>query len=74
MPKRTRSDSKTPTRQILKAAREILTTGGLESVIITALADLLDMSEAALYRHVDSKNEILLETYSRYGSQRAKVA
>lgn len=60
MPKRTRSDSSTRIQQILEAARDILTTGGLESVKIAALAELVGLSEAALYRHVNSKEEILM--------------
>lgn len=60
MPKRTRSDSSTRLRQILDAAQDILTTGGLESVKISALAELVGLSEAALYRHIDSKEEILM--------------
>ncbi|MCH8816389.1 MAG: TetR/AcrR family transcriptional regulator [Chloroflexi bacterium] len=59
MPKRTRSDSSTRLRQILDAAQDILTTGGLESVKIATLAELVGLSEAALYRHVSSKEEIL---------------
>lgn len=59
MPTRTRSDTNTRLRQILDAAQEILTTGGLESVKISALAELVGLSEAALYRHVNSKEEIL---------------
>lgn len=55
MPKRTRSDSSTRLRQILDAAQDILTTGGLESVKISALAELAGLSEAALYRHGNTR-------------------
>ena len=55
MPKRTRSDSSTRLRQILDAAQDLLTTGGLESVKISALAELVGLSEAALYRHGNTR-------------------
>ena len=55
MRKRTRSDSSTRLRQILDAAQDLLTTGGLESVKISALAELAGLSEAALYRHGNTR-------------------
>jgi len=46
--------------QIVKASRRIITTRGMEHLTVRALAEYLDLSEAALYRHVKSKVDIIM--------------
>ena len=56
----TRLDHDTRQRQIVEAAREIITGGGTEALTVNAIAARVGVSEAALYKHVRSKDEVLL--------------
>jgi AcrR family transcriptional regulator len=55
-----RYDHATRQHQIAAAARDIIISGGLASLTIAELAARVGVTEAALYRHVKSKDEILL--------------
>ena len=55
-----RVDHTTRQHQIAAAARDIINGGGLASLTIQELAAHVGVTEAALYRHVRSKDEILL--------------
>ena len=46
-------------QQIVETARKIITDQGMEHLTMEALAKEIGLSEAAIYRHVDSKQEIL---------------
>ena len=56
----TRLDHDTRQRQIVEAAREIIAAGGTEALTVAAIAARVGVSEAALYKHVHSKDEVLL--------------
>lgn len=47
-------------QQIVEAARKIITHRGMEHLTVRALAESLDLSQAALYRHVRSRQAILM--------------
>jgi len=47
-------------QQIVEAARKIITHRGMEHLTVRALAESLGLSQAALYRHVKSRQAILL--------------
>ena len=47
-------------QQIVEAARKIMTHRGMQHLTVRALAESLDLSQAALYRHVRSKQDILM--------------
>ncbi|MFH0918970.1 MAG: TetR/AcrR family transcriptional regulator [Fibrobacterota bacterium] len=44
---------------ILQAAREIIVTEGMEALTVRAIADRLELTDGALYRHFKSKEDIL---------------
>ena len=46
-------------RQIIEAARNLITTRGMESVTIDAIAEEVGLTEGAIYRHFASKRQIL---------------
>jgi|GEM_PF-530204 len=46
-------------REIVASVRKIITTRGIENLTIRAITDDLGITEGALYRHFDSKQEIL---------------
>lgn len=46
--------------QIIRAARQIITTRGMEHLTIEAIAEEVGLTEGAIYRHFESKQEILL--------------
>ena len=46
-------------RQIIDAARDLITSKGMESVTIDAIAEAVGVTEGAIYRHFQSKREIL---------------
>ena len=46
--------------QLAEAARKIITGQGMERLTISALAEEMGVSEGAIYRHVRSKQQILL--------------
>lgn len=45
--------------QIIEAARGLITTKGMESVTIDAIAEAVGLTEGAIYRHFTSKHQIL---------------
>ena len=45
--------------QIIEAARNLITTSGMESVTIDAIAEEVGLTEGAIYRHFTSKHQIL---------------
>ncbi|MFH1560289.1 MAG: TetR/AcrR family transcriptional regulator [Chloroflexota bacterium] len=45
--------------QIIEAARSLITTRGMESVTIDAIAEEVGLTEGAIYRHFSSKLQIL---------------
>ncbi len=55
-----RLDHVTRQHQIAAAARDIITEGGLTSLTVNELAARVGVTEAALYKHVRNKDEILL--------------
>ena len=55
-----RLDHATRQHQIAAAARDLINAGGLASLTMHELAARVGVTEAALYRHVKSKDEILL--------------
>ena len=55
-----RLDHKTRQRQIVEAARGLIAAGGVDRLTTRALAEKVGVSEAAVYRHVRSKEEVLL--------------
>ena len=46
-------------RQIIDAARDLITSKGMESVTIDAIAEAVGVTEGTIYRHFQSKREIL---------------
>ena len=46
-------------RQIIDAARDLITSTGMESLTIDAIAEAVGMTEGAIYRHFVSKSAIL---------------
>ena len=46
-------------QEIVKSARKIITTAGVESLTIRAMATDLKLTEGALYRHFKSKKDII---------------
>jgi len=46
-------------QQIIEAARRLITDKGMEAVTIDAIAETVGFSEAAIYRHFSSKQQIL---------------
>ena len=57
---RTRQPSSIRRIQIIEAAGKIVVQKGSENVTIRALAEEVGVSEAAIYRHYDSKREVWL--------------
>ena len=51
-------------QQIIEAARRLITDKGMESVTIDAIAETVGFSEAAIYRHFSSKQQILHQLIS----------
>ena len=45
--------------QIIEAARNLITTTGMEGVTIDAIAEEVGLAEGSIYRHFSSKNQIL---------------
>ena len=46
-------------QQIIEATKNIITTKGMESVTIDAIADEVGLTEGAIYRHFANKHQIL---------------
>lgn len=60
MATRTRLDHQTRQQQIVEAARELIASGGVDALTIRGIASKVGVTEAAIYRHVASKEEVLL--------------
>jgi TetR/AcrR family transcriptional regulator, fatty acid metabolism regulator protein len=60
MSTRTRLDHLTRQHQIVEAARVLIASGGVEALTIRGIASKVGVTEAAIYRHVDSKEEVVL--------------
>ena len=60
MATRTRLDHQTRQHQIVEAARDLIASGGLDALTIRGIASKVGVTEAAIYRHVDSKEEVIL--------------
>ena len=56
----THLDHETRLNQILTASRELIATGGVGALTIRAIARKVGVTEAAIYRHVDSKDHVLV--------------
>ncbi len=55
-----RLDHITRQHQIVTAARELIASGGGDALTIRGIASKVGVTEAAIYRHVKSKEEVLL--------------
>ncbi|NQW18066.1 MAG: TetR family transcriptional regulator [Chloroflexi bacterium] len=62
-----RLDHATRQRQIAAAARDIIIEGGLASLTVNELAGRVGVTEAALYKHVKNKDQILLLLVAEIG-------
>ena len=60
MATRTRLDHQTRQHQIVEAARELIASGGVDALTIRGIASKVGVTEAAIYRHVSSKEEVIL--------------
>ncbi|MBN4064939.1 TetR/AcrR family transcriptional regulator [Dehalococcoides mccartyi] len=60
MATRTRLDHQTRQHQIVEAARELIANGGVDALTIRGIASKVGVTEAAVYRHVVSKEEVIL--------------
>ena len=60
MTTRTRLDHQTRQQQIINAARDLIASGGIDALTVRGIASLVGVTEAAIYRHVASKEEVLL--------------
>jgi TetR/AcrR family fatty acid metabolism transcriptional regulator len=56
----TRLDHRTRQHQIVEAARVLIASGGVEALTIRGIASKVGVTEAAIYRHVNSKEEVIL--------------
>ena len=56
----TRLDHQTRQHQIVEAARVLISNGGVDALTIRGIASKVGVTEAAIYRHVDSKEEVIL--------------
>tara|TARA_B100000029_G_scaffold512351_1_gene608759 strand:+ start:719 stop:1363 length:645 start_codon:yes stop_codon:yes gene_type:complete len=55
-----RLDHQTRQQQIVEAARDLIATGGVHALTVRGIASKVGVTEAAIYRHVSSKEEIIL--------------
>ncbi|HIF71114.1 MAG TPA: TetR/AcrR family transcriptional regulator [Dehalococcoidia bacterium] len=60
MATRIRLDHQTRQLQIVEAARDLIASGGLDTLTIRGIASRVGVTEAAIYRHVASKEEVIL--------------
>lgn len=60
MPANTHLDHETRVNQILTAAGELIASGGVGALTVRGIAKKVGVTEAAIYRHVNSKNEVLV--------------
>ena len=56
----THLDHETRLNQILTAARELIASGGMAALTVRAIARKVGVTEAAIYRHVESKEQVLV--------------
>jgi len=56
----THLDHETRLLQILTAARELIAAGGVTALTVRGIARKIGVTEAAIYRHVDSKEQVLV--------------
>jgi AcrR family transcriptional regulator len=56
----THLDHQTRLNQILEAARILIATGGIDALTVRGVSSKIGVTEAAIYRHVSSKEEILI--------------
>ncbi|MDA1297495.1 MAG: TetR/AcrR family transcriptional regulator [Chloroflexi bacterium] len=56
----THLDHETRLNQILAAARELIAAGGVGALTVRGIARKVGVTEAAIYRHVDSKAQVLV--------------
>lgn len=60
MASNTHLDHETRLNQILTASRELIASGGVAALTVRAIARKVGVTEAAIYRHVDSKEQVLV--------------
>ncbi len=56
----THLNHETRLNQILTAARELIASGGVTALTVRAIARKVGVTEAAIYRHVESKDQVLV--------------
>lgn len=52
-------DHQTRLNQILEAARELIANGGVGALTVRGISSKIGVTEAAIYRHVNSKEQVL---------------
>lgn len=60
MATQTHLDHETRLNQILAAARDLIAGGGVDALTVRGIASKVGVTEAAIYRHVASKEEVLI--------------
>ena len=60
MATQTHLDHETRLQQILQAARDIIAGGGVDALTVRGVASRIGVTEAAIYRHVAHKEELLV--------------
>ena len=60
MATQTHLDHETRLNQILAAARDLIAGGGVDALTVRGIASKVGVTEAAIYRHVSSKEEVLI--------------
>jgi AcrR family transcriptional regulator len=56
----THLDHQTRVNQILEAARDLIANGGVDALTVRGISSKIGVTEAAIYRHVESKEEVLI--------------
>lgn len=56
----THLNHETRLNQILTSARELIASGGVTALTVRAIARKVGVTEAAIYRHVESKDQVLV--------------
>lgn len=60
MSTQTHLDHQTRVNQILEAARDLIANGGVDALTVRGISGKIGVTEAAIYRHVASKEEVLI--------------
>lgn len=60
MSTQTHLDHQTRVNQILEAARDLIASGGVDALTVRGISSKIGVTEAAIYRHVASKEEVLI--------------